>query len=232
MDYPKSQIKTNLYTSGWDEPILYTTPDFTQVYIGYFYSTSSGEKFTGKSPVNKRGSLLFEIPKNFASNDPNEGSVGESQFPKKRLREIYTITVPLDSYGNISDDDQPSLNEQYMVINNITTTQPTLLPSPNSTTPTQPDYKLGEFQRYFAKKNNELIYIEIDKQTQTLLLNKSERIAWDMYTPLTLTWTLTGEQEKVFLVNKKIVALAEKQNKWYGFSQWFKDNFLKYYLAS
>ena len=144
------------------------------------------------------------------------------------------LIVPLSGSNDDYDENQPKnlilsggndQNYDFIDLNRI-------IPPSNLTIPTQPDYKLGEFQRYFTKKNNELKYIEIDKETYTLLKQQTPTIAWDLYTPLTLTWTLTGEQEKVFLVNKKIVALAEKQNKWYGFSQWFKDNFLKYYLAS
>ena len=210
--YPKSQIKTNLYTNGGEFVISPTQ----EIYKGPYYQVSNGNKYTGKTPEDGPNNLLST-----QSPFPIEEIGIDGSFPKK---EIVILNTPYESYP-----DTPDFNIQYLNSNNSINRN---IPSPNLTTPTQSDYKLGEFQRYFTKKNNELKYIEIDKETYTLLKNQSPEIAWDLFTPLTLTWTLTGEQEKVFLVNKKIVALAEKQNKWYGFSQWFKDNFLKYYLAS
>ena len=46
MYYPKSQIKSNLYTNG--EEYVYAS-DKT-VYTGYYYTTSDGKAFSGKEP--------------------------------------------------------------------------------------------------------------------------------------------------------------------------------------
>ena len=46
MYFPKSQIKSNLYTNG-GEYVLSTTK---QDYKGYYYEVSTGQKFTGKTP--------------------------------------------------------------------------------------------------------------------------------------------------------------------------------------
>lgn len=197
--FPKSQIKTNLYTNG-SEYILSTT---REPYKGNFYEISNGNKYTGKSPSNGPNILLI-------SNIPNLSSLINSK--------IKSSSTPLISSPLI-----PSF------IPNFT---PRSLPSPNPTLPTEEDYKFGEFQRYFSKKNNELKYLEIDKETYTLLQNKDSKIAWDLYSPLTVTWELAGDEEQVYKVNKNMVELAEKRNKWYGFTQWFRDKFSKYYLAS
>ena len=202
MYYPKSQIKTNLYTNG-DDYILSTTKEN---YKGYFYELSNGGRYTGKSP----------------SNPPNI---------------LLTTTLPTDPGPLNEFDPQPSptkiieyIEDPYSTISPYRFT-PRILPSPNPTIPTEKDYKFGEFQRYFAKKNNELRYLEIDKKTYTLLQNKGTEMAWDIYTPITVTWELSGNEEKTYNINKNIVSLAEQRNKWYGFTQWFRDNFLKYYLA-
>jgi hypothetical protein len=48
MYYPKSQIKTNLYTNGYE---FTTTPtNTTNSYSGYYWKTSNGKYFTGKTP--------------------------------------------------------------------------------------------------------------------------------------------------------------------------------------
>ena len=42
--YPKSQVKTNLYTNG-GELIVYSTKE---EYKGYYFETSTGKKYAGK----------------------------------------------------------------------------------------------------------------------------------------------------------------------------------------
>jgi hypothetical protein len=54
MYYPKSQIKTNLYTNGSE---LVTTTN-NQLYQGYYYETSNGQLFTGKNPQDGPNILL------------------------------------------------------------------------------------------------------------------------------------------------------------------------------
>ena len=216
MYYPQSQIKANLYTNG-NEYILSTTEEN---YKGHFYEISNGSKYTGKSPSDPPNILLIPLP--------SEEVIGiDGNFP---LKEIVILNTPYESYTPIS-----SINFQYAPSNsnlNLNSNISRILPSPNPTLPTTQDYEFGEFQRYFAKKNNELRYLEIDKQTYTLLQNEDPTIAWDLYTPITVTWELSGGEEKTYNINKNVVNLAEQNNKWYGFTQWFKDKFLKYYLAS
>jgi hypothetical protein len=45
-------------------------------------------------------------------------------------------------------------------------------------------------------------------------------------------WSLTGNKDTVAKANKGLVEIAERTQKWYGFSQYFKGDFLKYYLES
>ena len=49
MYYPASQIKTNIYTNGTE---LVIKSD-NQKYIGYYYKTSDGKYFSGKTPDDK-----------------------------------------------------------------------------------------------------------------------------------------------------------------------------------
>jgi hypothetical protein len=193
MYYPKSQIKTNLYTNG-DEYILSTNQ---QNYKGYYYKTSIGDKYTGKFPDDGSNILLIElIP---SSDEPGENNP--------------IINLPSSQYNS----NIPS--ERF-------------LPLFNQPSPSLQDYTLGSFTRYFCKKTNELKYIEINKETHDKLKIKDTQIAWDLYEPQFIVWQINGDREGTFLANKNNIALLEKRQKWYGFSQYLKEDYLKYYLAS
>jgi len=193
MYYPKSQIKTNLYTNG-DEYILSTNQ---QNYKGYYYKTSNGDKYTGKFPDDGSNILLIELTP--SSDEPGENNP--------------ILILPLPQYNpNI-------LQERF-------------LPLFNQPSPSLQDYILGSFTRYFCKKTNELKYIEINKETHDKLKIKDTQIAWDLYEPQFIVWQINGDREGTFLANKNNIALLEKRQKWYGFSQYLKEDYLKYYLAS
>jgi len=119
-----------------------------------------------------------------------------------------------------------SLNGEYSH-----TAKPRLIPQPNPTQPTSNDYVNGLFTRYFCKKNNELKYMEIDQPTYTKLKSQDTSMAWDLYTPISIQWYIAGEIEKVYNVNKSIVNLVEVEEKWYGFSQYFKQDYAKYFAV-
>ena len=56
--YPKSQIKTNLFTPGKQSQ----TVSSKEEYIGYFWSTSKGEYFSGRNPQDPVSQPLQLIP--------------------------------------------------------------------------------------------------------------------------------------------------------------------------
>ena len=195
MYYPKSQIKTNLYTNG-EEYILSTTE---QEYIGYYHETSNGKKYTGKVPTPLSIELIKILPQ---SDEPGGGL------------SLFILTL-----SNFEDYPNQSLQDRF-------------LPQFNPTTPTTKDYTLGSFTRYFCKKTNELKYIEINKETHDKLKVRDKQIAWDLYEPQSIVWQINGDREGTFLANKNNIALLEKRQNWYGFSQYLKEDYLKYYLAS
>lgn len=212
MYYPKSQIKTNLYTNG-DEYILSTTKE---IYKGFYYELSNGKLYTGKTTSDKPNILLL---------------------PQTLLNDIPYSPYAIEDNSITLNNSSGEENETYIYLDfklypKVKSFRPRTIPIYNPTIPTPKDYNLGVFTRYFCKKNNELKYIEIDEKTYNLLKLKSNQLAWDLYTPVLVLWYLNGEKEKVFQTNKGLVNLIEKQNKWYGFSQYFKDNFTKYYLES
>jgi hypothetical protein len=204
MYFPKSQIKSNLYTNG-GEYILSTTQ---QDYTGYYYETSSGQRYTGKTPQDGVNIPLLSTNSTLKNVPP---------------------TNPLEDFPIELIDEESNLN--YL---NIQQLPPNIrfIPQYNPTQPTQQDQNLGVFQRYFCKKNNELKYLEIDKSTHDKLKSKQQDIAWDLYTPISTLWYIKGNKEQTFKANKGLVTLIEEKQKWYGFTQWFKDRFLQYYLES
>jgi hypothetical protein len=176
-----------------------------QEYIGSYYEISTGEKYTGNSPQNPPNIRLNEIePLVQASHDPQ-----------------------------IIDLIQQDIIQTYQVTPDYTQTLPDRsIPIFNPTLPTPQDNQNGQFNRYFCKKNNEIRYLEIDQNTYKQLQNRDPKIAWDLYTPIIVLWIIQGNQTQVFNSNKATVQAIEINVKWHGFTQYFQDKFLKYYLGS
>ena len=199
MYYPKSQIKTNLYTNGGEFVYINTKDSF---YIGYYYEISTGKKYTGKSP--NSGREIEIIP--FGPSEPSPKYVPSDEVPSTTTSPPSEGLITLDIYGHYT---LPNFSKRS-------------LPSSHHSLPSSKDTQIGEYQRYFAKKTNELIYIEVSKETYTKFNSNDPTVASDLYNVLSLPWSLDIDAEST---NRKIVALVEKNNKWYGFSKYFKDNF-------
>jgi hypothetical protein len=205
MYYPKSQVKPNLYTNG-GEYILSTTKED---YKGYYYEVSNGEKYTGQFPQDGPNILLI--------------------FPKILNQITPQLNTPSPSSTIILDTEN-----SILLYSNQTKQpqQPRFLPQFNPTLPTEQDKQKGQFTRYFCKKTNENIYLEIDQNTYKQLVSQDPKIAWDLYNPTQITWIIKGDKTQVYTSNKGSVTVIEQQKSWYGFTQWFKDKFLQYYLES
>ena len=222
MYYPKSQIKPNLFTNG-KEYMLSTTKE---EYKGYYYEISTGQLYTGKNPAIKPNILLIplEISKitQLTQNLPNNSNpIVIPLFPS-----IQTSILPDGTTLTVEFPVNQKLYNEYPQLNEF---QNRLIPTFNPTLPTDQDKQNGQFNRYFCKKTNELKYLEIDKETHTKLQAKDLQIAWDLYEPASLLWVIKGNQETVFNTNKTSVFKIEQNQKWYGFSQYFKENYLKYH---
>jgi hypothetical protein len=204
--YPLSQIKTNLYTNGQE---FTSTPNIpSNSYIGSYWSTSDGKFFTGKTPQDTPNSEIFKIPNNdFIISQP------PSQIT---LLDVAPSEI------------QPSL-KTYIVTKKIDPNFSISVPTQNITLPTIQDYQIGEFRRYFCKKTNELLYIEIDKSTYDKLVNKDPQIIWQLYTPINLAWQISGNKEKVATTNKNIVLLAMQRQNLSRFDEYLKYDYTKYF---
>lgn len=208
--YPKSQIKTNLSANGPDaklttQPLQQQLYDIVNFYTGPYYETSSGNKYTGKFPGDGNNLLLFPV---------TDYAIEDTQlFPEDFSNQI--IVDPL-----YSGDPQPSIPI------------PRSLPNFTPGKPTPQETQEGVFRRYFCKKNNEIKYLEIDKATYDKLSQRDPQIAWDLYSPTSISWLFKGNKELIYTSNKSQTELVERRLKWYGFSQYFQGKFLKYYLES
>ena len=217
MYYPKSQIKTNLYTYGGE----YALAIEGTVYKGFYYKISTGEYYTGKTPDDKPNLLLTPLTQ--ISNEPSNFN-NISEIPLRFSDpDPEGITKPDDGFYNLG------LTGEYANITQANLDKVQIVPSYISPTPTSQDYEIGEFRRYFCKKTNEILYLEIDKNTYEKLLIKDPQYLYSLYSPFNLPWKLTGDKSEVEKINRNIVLLTSQRLQLPKFGDYLKNNYLKYY---
>jgi hypothetical protein len=119
----------------------------------------------------------------------------------------------------------------YANINNINLNNLPLkfTPVQSYPTPTEDDYKLGVFTRYFCVKINENRYLELSKDVYDKLVNKNSNYLWEPYTPFKLQWTIAGELDYVVNTNRNIILLTEKRLKRKGLDIFLRRNYGKFW---
>ena len=215
MYIPSNKIKTNLYTSG-DEFIVKNTGEN---YIGYYYSLWTGKSYTGKTQNDLPTlELTPSIPQSIG---------GNSQTNK-----INKIALFLGDPDPNVNNDQYNQSDivTYLKLNNqsITNDQPKIIPTQSYPKPTEDDYKLGVFTRYFVVKINETQYTELSKEVFDKLQNQDINYMWELYTPFKLQWTIKGDKTYVANTNKDIILLTEKRLKRKGLDLFLRKNYLKF----
>jgi hypothetical protein len=95
--------------------------------------------------------------------------------------------------------------------------------------PTDKDYKVGEFTRYFTVKRNEPIFTEISKKEYDRYKNKDASVYWRLYKPISLFWRLTGEINQVAKTNKNVTELVEQRDQAFGLGFYLKEDWIQYY---
>lgn len=200
MYYPKSQIKTNLFTSGNEYVYLGTN----NLYSGSYFITGDGKIFTGKNSNNKPNNPLEEV------------SINLNDFPidNPELEEFP------DSYDIINDD--------YYWAKRINLNDTTPFPKPPiqiQPLPTSNNYNIGEIQRYFTSKINEIKYTEINESQYNSFISKDSTVQHSLYIAFQLPWVITGNRSKVYNVNMKTVNRVQKNFKLQGFKSYFKGRY-------
>ena len=210
MYYPLSQITSNLNTNGGEFAYVYTE----QEYKGYYWATSSGKYYTGKTPQDTPTQELIKLS--------FKGDIGEVLLdgPSPELT-INNFVTKVDTIQN---------NEIYLNLKGIDLNAIIKSPIYSATLPTQQDYQNTEFRRYFCKKANEIIYLEISKETYDKLIAQDPQILFQLYIPFNLPWQLTGDREKVYKTNKNITELASVRQNLPMLSEYLKMDFTKYYI--
>jgi hypothetical protein len=200
MYYPLSQITPNLNTSGGE----FAYADTKQEYKGYYFKTSKGEYFTGKTPQDGPNELLIVLLNDGGANVTIQNNIYSF---------INTDSFEVNKYISLSKQSSTAASSPYY----------------SPTIPTQQDYVNGEMRRYFCKKTNEIIYLEVSKDTYDKLIGQDSKISWQLYLPFNLPWKLTGNKEQVFITNKNIVELASVRQELPMLAEYLKMDFTKYY---
>lgn len=173
-----------------------------QEYIGYYWQTANGKFYTGRNP--------------------NDITVVE-------LKKI-TVTDPLlVSNQNVISYNNILPNKIYNDFKQIDSTKVSLTPAYYQPQPTQQDYQTGEFRRYFVKKTNEILYIEVSKETHDAILNKDNQWSWQDYFAFDIPWSISGNELQVAKTNKNIVDLTMKNLILPKFNLYLRDNYTKFF---
>jgi hypothetical protein len=99
----------------------------------------------------------------------------------------------------------------------------------NPLLPTEQDYQVGEFIRYFNIKRNQAIFTEITKETYDKFKQQDPQVPWRSYRVFSLSWQLTGDINQVAQTNKNITELTESRERAFGLGLYLKENWTQYY---
>tara|TARA_R110000782_G_scaffold226642_1_gene313440 strand:- start:55 stop:966 length:912 start_codon:yes stop_codon:yes gene_type:complete len=215
MYIPKNRIKPNLYTRGNE----YMFKSSRENYIGFYYSLYTGRFYTGKTQNDRPSEEIIPISAATANiwDRRNEDQVFQ------QYADNYDGEVVPGQYQNMID----IYTYNYVSKTNISATK--LIPQQAYPLPTEDDYLLGVFTRYFAVKANELQYLELDHPTYQKLKKKGTNWMWEMYPIFSIQWTLIGEQEEVARTNRNQILIAEKRLRRLGFDSFLRRDYLKFY---
>ena len=217
MYIPKNRITTNLYTRGEEYKIAATGVPYT----GYYWEMYNGTIFTGKNPNDKPSEQLIIIEDTSKAEKLTEQNVVFQQYT-----ENYDAEVVPNQYQNMDD-----INV-YNSINEVDISSTQLEPSQYYPLPTEENYELGIFTRYFAVKTNEPIFVELDKTTHDKMNKRNPAYNWKSYTLFSIEWTLIGGEAEIFNANENEVLLIEQKIKRKGLGRFLNDNYLQFYVPN
>jgi len=140
--------------------------------------------------------------------------------------------TPTSLEDQINDTGKNEWDIDYITLNNnINKPLPSPPQPPKSyfPLPTTSDYEYGEIFRFFIKKINSPIFIEIEEKYYFKILNKQAETPYQLYTPFSIPWEVSGDRNKVYNTNKNTVERIEKQQQLWGLKSYFKDRYTQFY---
>ena len=170
-------------------------------------------------PKNKIKTNLYSSGRDFVYEDNLEpftgfyyslynGTFFEGKSPTENNRKIIPVTK---TFSFIDNKPLNITNTENNIAYIIPTGQSQILPTFYYPQPTEKDYQIGQFLRYFCKKTNENVFLEISKTDYDSLLNKDPKYVFSLYDPFYLYWYISGKtREEAAITNKKVALRYEK----------------------
>ncbi len=213
---PKNRILTNQYTRN-NKLAVSASGEF---YTGHYHKLYNGKMYTGKTPNDPPILELIEV-------EPTDENFAP-ELPQTEL--AYTDAPTIFSSLSTPGYDEGMVVD-YARINNINLDKPQrkFLPYSFYPQPTEEQYEIGSFPRYFCLKYNEPIFTELNKEVFDALKNQDNKYQWELFAPFKLTWTLIGDPDYVKTTNRNIIKLTEKRLKIRGLDIFLRQNYLQFY---
>jgi len=200
--YPPNQIRPNLFANSDEFVFISNTLPFS----GSYHQLSNGRYYTGALHSNDSQEII-----------PVTGLTQATAIPTNKTN--ATLVIVDDT--SLENNTYTRLTNQSQLVKEAPTNLQNL--------PTQQDYQIGEFTRYFAKAINQDLYIEFNKETYDRLISKDPSIYYEQYIAFKLPWRLVGSKEQVFRINRNITVLVSQQFNLPKFGMYLKNDYLKYY---
>tara|TARA_R110000824_G_scaffold399715_1_gene605568 strand:+ start:321 stop:1124 length:804 start_codon:yes stop_codon:yes gene_type:complete len=215
MYIPKNKIKTNLYTHGGEYQYANTKVE----YIGNYWTMYNGKIFTGKNPNDQPREELIPLVQT------SKLTITPKQETIKYVFNWDGETVP----GQIQNRNDIS---SYNYIKKIDVSEIKTIPQQYFPLPTDEEYELGIFTRYFIVRQNQIIYQEINKDEYEKIKKQDPTILWAPYTTFTLQWTLKGFVNYVEETNYNQVIIREERINRKGLQNFLRNDYLYLYAPN
>lgn len=192
--------KNRVQTNLYTNGNEYILASTLENYVGFYHKLFNGNVFTKKNPTEVPNELLIKVT--------------NKEEKKNVLETRKSLNSEAINYNRIKSVNQGATK---------------LIPTQYYPQPTEDDYKLGTFQRYFAYVINTIEYVEVNKDTFTKLQSKDSSWDWTRYNTFSLPWDIAGEEESVYHTNRNITLLTERRLKINGLQTFLRNNYLKFY---
>ena len=165
------------------------------------FVTSQGKEYVGDYFKTSKGEY-------FTGKSP-------SNPPNNPIYEVTSI--------NLKDEKENTTPKSYYIKDGKRVAPAPLPPTPSPTLPTKGDYEVGQMTRYFVKKGNESIFVEIQKSEYEKFEQGNPSVQHQLYIPFKLNWIISGKKKEVETLNKNITFLKQGQNKLFGLVKFIKN---------